>query len=78
MSTQTRTIKIVGHRAEDGGWSAHSPQVHGVFGHGESFKEAVSDWRQAATLYRESFGALEFIEEDTPTPDAVEVETITA
>ncbi|MFZ0088170.1 MAG: hypothetical protein WAL63_01595 [Solirubrobacteraceae bacterium] len=53
MSTQTRAIKILGHRAGDRGWSAHAPQVGGVFGHGESLEAAVSDWRRAAALYRE-------------------------
>ena len=76
MNPQTRTIKIVGHRADDGGWSAHSPQVRGVFGHGESFSEALADWRQAAEVYRETFGALEFIEDQSATPDAVELETV--
>lgn len=78
MSTTTRTIKIAGHQAEDGGWSAHSPQVRGVFGHGDSFADAVADWRQAAALYRESFGALEFIEDPAVTPDAIEIQTIPA
>ncbi len=78
MSTETRTIKIVGHQASDGGWSTHSPQVRGVFGHGESFPAAVADWNQAAALYRDAFGQLEFIEDQASTPDAVEIETITA
>ena len=77
MSTETRTIKLVGHRADDGGWSVHSPQVRGVFGHGESFDDAAADWRQAAALYRESFGALEFIEDESATPDAIGLETVT-
>jgi predicted RNase H-like HicB family nuclease len=76
MSTPTHTIKIAGHQAPDGGWSAHSPQVRGVFGHGESFPDAVADWRQAAELYRETFGTLEFIDDQSATPDAVEIQTI--
>lgn len=78
MSTETHTIKIVGHRADDGGWSTYSPQVRGVFGHGESFEDAVADWRRAAALYRESFGALEFTQDESATPDAIELETVTA
>lgn len=78
MSIQKRTIKIVGHRADDGGWSTYSPQVHGVFGHGESFEDAVADWRHAAELYRESFGRLEFTQDESATPDAIELETVTA
>ena len=35
------------------------------------------DWRQAAALYRETFGKLEFIEDESATPDAIELETIT-
>jgi predicted RNase H-like HicB family nuclease len=78
MSTSTHTIKIVGHQAPDGGWSAHSPQVRGVFGHGDTFADAVADWRQAADLYRETFGTLEFIDDESATPDAVEIQTISA
>jgi predicted RNase H-like HicB family nuclease len=67
---------LVGHRADDGGWSVHSPQVRSVFGHGGSSNDAVADWRQAAALYRDTFGALEFIEDESATPDAIELETI--
>jgi len=47
-----------------------------VFGHGETFQAAVADWNQAAALYRDTFGQLEFIEDQAGTPDAIE--TITA
>jgi predicted RNase H-like HicB family nuclease len=77
-----RAIKIVGHQAQDGGWGTHSPQVHGVYGHGDSFADAVADWHAAADLYREQVGHLDFLDgpDATPdaTPDAIETELITA
>ncbi len=57
--------------------STHSPQIRGVFGHGDTFTEALEDWRQAAHLYRETFGALGLVDNDCATPDAIEVETVT-
>jgi len=78
MSPHQHTIKIVGHHASDGGWSAHSPQVRGVYGHGETFQEAVADWHAAAEVYRDTFGQLELVDDPAATPDAVETETITA
>ncbi|MGI8412056.1 MAG: hypothetical protein ACR2QA_06095 [Solirubrobacteraceae bacterium] len=76
MSIEQRTIKIVGHRANDGGWATHSPQVRGVYGHGDSFQEALADWHAAAELYRDTFGRLELVEDPGATPDALEIETI--
>ncbi len=61
----------------DGGWSA-LPQIRGVLGHGESFARAVADGRQAAETYRETFGTLEFIDDPSATPGAVEIQTISA
>jgi hypothetical protein len=52
--------------------------VRGALGHGESFEDAIADWRRAAALYRESFGALEFTRDESATPDAIELETVTA
>jgi predicted RNase H-like HicB family nuclease len=77
MSAEARTIWIVGYRAEDGAWSAHSPQVRGVFGYGGSFADAVSDWREAAALYREMRGALVFIDDVSVVPDADAIEVVT-
>lgn len=57
------SIAIIGHRAADGGWGTHAPQVRGVFGHGDTFAEAVADWHRAAEGFRATFGALD-IDED--------------
>lgn len=52
-------IAIIGHRAPDGGWGTHAPQVRGVFGHGDTFADAVADWHRAAEGYRSTFGRLD-------------------
>lgn len=58
MSTEAE-IAIIGHRAADGGWGTHAPQVRGVFGHGDTFAAAVADWHRAAEGYRVAFGHLD-------------------
>lgn len=57
--TNEANIAIIGHRAADGGWGTHAPQVRGVFGHGDTFEDAVVDWHRAAEGYRETFGRLD-------------------
>lgn len=37
---------------------------------------STPDWRQAADLYRETFGTLQFIDDQSVTPDAIEIQTI--
>lgn len=78
MSAKTQTIKIIGHQAADGGWGVYSPHVRGVYGHGDSFADAVADWRRAADLYRATFGALVFTEDMADTADAVDTQIVSA